>query len=73
MRYHRRIRLDYSSTKSNIRVNPNIVKIGRNSFEAVGYTPTVMSVFKGSGREIPSAVMSRLPSMMQAGAVEGGN
>jgi hypothetical protein len=33
----------------------------------------VMSVFKGSGREIPSAVMSRLPSMMQAGAVEGGN
>ena len=37
------------------------------------YTPTVMSVFKGSGREIPSAVMSRLPSMMQAGAVEGGN
>jgi hypothetical protein len=32
-----------------------------------------MSVFKGSGREIPSAVMSRLPSMMQAGAVEGGN
>ncbi len=37
------------------------------------YTLTVMSVFKGSGREIPSAVMSRLPSMMQAGAVEGGN
>jgi hypothetical protein len=32
-----------------------------------------MSVFKGSGREIPSAVMFRLPSMMQAGAVEGGN
>ena len=36
-------------------------------------TPTVMSVFKGSGREIPSAVMFRLPSVMQAGAVEGGN
>jgi hypothetical protein len=37
------------------------------------YTPTVMSVFKGSGREISSAVMFRLPSVMQAGAVEGGN
>jgi alkanesulfonate monooxygenase SsuD/methylene tetrahydromethanopterin reductase-like flavin-dependent oxidoreductase (luciferase family) len=37
------------------------------------YTLTVMSVFKGSGREIPSAVMFRLPSVMQAGAVEGGN
>jgi hypothetical protein len=37
------------------------------------YTPTVMSVFKGSGLEIPSAVMFRLPPVMQAGAVEGGN
>ena len=40
---------------------------------ATRYTPTVMSVFKGSGREISSAVMFRLPSVMQAGAVEGGN
>ena len=32
-----------------------------------------MSVFKGSGREISSAVLFRLPSVMQAGAVEGGN
>ena len=39
----------------------------------MNYTPTVMSVFKGSGREISSAVMFRLPSVMQAGAVEGGN
>ena len=35
--------------------------------------PAVMSVFKGSGREISSAVLFRLPSVMQAGAVEGGN
>jgi hypothetical protein len=39
----------------------------------IQYTPTVMSVFKGSGHEILSVVMFRLPPVMQAGAVEGGN
>jgi hypothetical protein len=39
----------------------------------IQYTPTVMSVFKGSGHEILSVVMFRLPPVMQAGAVDGGN
>jgi hypothetical protein len=39
----------------------------------INYTPTVMSVFKGSGHEILSVVMFRLPPVMQAGAVDGGN
>ena len=34
---------------------------------------TVMSVFKGCGRKIPLGLLSRLRSLMQACAVEGGH